>query len=85
MQEKHILVVDDETEIVELVTSSLESKFNVTGLSDPTKVMAEFSACHYALVILDINLGSKSGYELCQELKSVCPETPVEFLSSLNG
>ena len=85
MPEKKILVVDDEVEIVDLVSSSLSGMFDVTGVSDPNEAMAAFNADQFELVILDINLGSISGYDLCEEMQSESQQTPVVFLSSLTG
>ena len=75
MPEKKILVVDDEVEIVDLVSSSLSGMFDVTGVSDPNEAMAAFNADQFELVILDINLGSISGYDLCEEMQSESQQT----------
>ena len=85
MRKKKVLVVDDEIEIVDLVSSSLSQKFDVTGVSDPDAVMNVFAEKEFDLVILDINLGPITGYDLCGTMRSVSQHTPVVFLSSLTG
>lgn len=85
MRDERILIVDDEIEIVDLVSSSLEHEFYVTGISDPGAVLDACKAENFALAILDINLGSVTGYDLCEQIRAMSPETTVVFLSSLNG
>jgi DNA-binding response OmpR family regulator len=69
---KKILVVDDDRDILEIVSYILTSRgFNVsthtTGLNVPEAVM-QFSP---DVILLDINLPGKLGTEVCKELKKI--------------
>lgn len=85
MPEQKVLIVDDEKDIVDLVTSSLDSDFELVGVVDPKTVMDTVNANDLDLAILDINMGSVTGYELCEQIKSAKPELPVVFLSGMDG
>lgn len=65
-----ILVVDDDTDLVESVAMKLESlNFRVAKAYDGIEAMDKIKAERPALVILDVMMPRKDGYELCDELK----------------
>ena len=67
---KLILVVDDDTDLVEMVTMKLESKnFRVAKAYDGIEAMAKIKEERPALIILDVMMPRKDGYTLCDELK----------------
>ncbi len=67
---KLILVVDDDTDLVEMVTMKLESKnFRVAKAYDGVEAMAKIKEERPALMILDVMMPRKDGYTLCDELK----------------
>ena len=72
MSEKQlILVVDDDPDLVESVTIKLESEdFRVTKAYDGIEAMDRIKEERPALVILDVMMPRKNGYELCDELKA---------------
>lgn len=80
-----ILIVDDISENLQLLGAVLSNeKYKVAAISDSTKVLDQ--ACKYNpdLILLDIMMPSKNGYEVCEELKAH-PDTreiPVIFLSA---
>jgi two-component system alkaline phosphatase synthesis response regulator PhoP len=66
-----ILVVDDDTDLVEMVSMKLESEgFRVAKAYDGVEAMDSIKAERPALVILDVMMPRKDGYTLCDELKS---------------
>ncbi len=68
---KLILVVDDDTDLVEMVAMKLESKgFRVAKAYDGIEAMAKIDEERPALVILDVMMPRKDGYTLCNELKT---------------
>lgn len=70
MSEKLILVVDDDPDLVESVSMKLESaKFRVQKAYDGVEAMERIKAERPHLVILDVMMPRKNGYELCNELK----------------
>ena len=68
---KLILVVDDDTDLVEMVAMKLESRgFRVAKAYDGVEAMAKIDEERPALVILDVMMPRKDGYTLCNELKT---------------
>jgi DNA-binding response OmpR family regulator len=72
MSEKQlILVVDDDPDLVESVSMKLESEdFRVAKAYDGIEAMDRIKEERPALVILDVMMPRKNGYELCDELKA---------------
>lgn len=67
---KLILVVDDDPDLVESVAMKLESSnFAVAKAYDGVEAWDKIKAERPALVILDVMMPRKNGYELCDELK----------------
>ena len=65
-----ILVVDDDTDLVEMVSMKLESlDYRVAKAYDGIEAMDKIKAERPALIILDVMMPRKDGYTLCDELK----------------
>jgi len=67
---KLILVVDDDPDLVESVSMKLESKnYSVTKAYDGVEAWEKIKEERPKLIILDVMMPRKNGYELCDELK----------------
>jgi DNA-binding response OmpR family regulator len=67
---KFILVVDDDPDLVESVSMKLESNnFRVSKAYDGIEAWEKIRQEKPDLVILDVMMPRKNGYELCEELK----------------
>lgn len=67
----HILLVDDETVFLNILKKELELKgYDVAAESDGARAMEHFRQTQFDVVILDINLPHKSGYEILREIRS---------------
>ena len=67
---KLVLVVDDDPDLVESVSMKLESKdYRVAKAYDGVEAWDKIKAERPALVILDVMMPKKNGYELCDEIK----------------
>lgn len=65
-----ILVVDDDPDLVESVSMKLESKgFRVNKAYDGVEAWEKIKAERPALIVLDVMMPRKNGYELCNEIK----------------
>jgi DNA-binding response OmpR family regulator len=65
-----ILVVDDERNIVELVRLYLEKEgFSVVAASDGEQALVQFDRSDPDLVVLDVMLPKKDGFEVCREIR----------------
>jgi two-component system alkaline phosphatase synthesis response regulator PhoP len=68
--QKLILVVDDDTDLVEMISMKLESKdFRVAKAYDGVEALDKIKEEKPALIILDVMMPRKDGYALCDELK----------------
>jgi DNA-binding response OmpR family regulator len=81
-----ILVVDDDTDILRILTLALEySGHCVHATPDPDEVRPLLAAQRYDLLILDVMMPRRSGWDILEELRSD-PRTqrlPVVMLSAL--
>jgi len=82
---KHILVVDDEADLVELVSYNLRKEgFAVDSASDGETALTKIRKGRYDLVVLDLMLPGIQGIELCRILRNE-PETaglPIIMLTA---
>ena len=80
--EKHVLVVDDEKRIREVVEYALSKNgFRVTCSADGVEALAVFERDPPDLVVLDVMLPGFDGLELCRRLRAKAA-TPILFLSA---
>ena len=83
--EPHILIVDDDAEICELVRQFLEPHgFRVTGVADGAAMRAALASSQADLIILDLMLPGEDGLALCRQLRA-SSRTPIIFLTALNS
>jgi two-component system OmpR family response regulator len=79
---KHILVVDDEARIREVVEYALKREgFRVTSAEDGRSALAAARAGGVDLVVLDVMLPDVDGLEVCRTLRA-SSRLPVLFLSA---
>ena len=77
-----VFLVEDDPVIAEAVRAHLVMwGYEVQAAKDFCHVLEEFSAFQPHLVLLDIGLPHKSGYEWCREIRRQST-APVVFLSS---
>lgn len=69
--QKLILVVDDDPDLVEAVSMKLESEdFRVSKAHDGVQAWEKIKEEKPALMVLDVMMPKKNGYELCDEIKN---------------
>jgi CheY-like chemotaxis protein len=67
---QHILVVDDDPDLVESITMKLESNnFHVTKAYDGVEAWERIREDRPDLIILDVMMPRKDGYVVCDEIK----------------
>lgn len=84
---KQVLVIDDDDFFCELLTSILEPHFNIQVAKSGDDGIQQLNGQAYDLVLLDIDMPEKSGYETCKEIRAI-PEhqhTPIIFISANNS
>jgi two-component system alkaline phosphatase synthesis response regulator PhoP len=81
-----ILVVDDDTDLVEALSMKLESEnFSVAKAYDGIEGFEKIKEQRPALVILDVMMPRKDGFQLCDELKNdeTYKDIPVILLTAV--
>jgi len=88
MSKKKILIIEDEATLQKALTEFLEGEgFSVISALDGEKGLSEAKEKKPDLIVLDIILPKKDGYQVLEELKGF-PETkdiPVIFLTNLES
>lgn len=68
---KHVLLIEDEPNIIEAISFILrQDGWKVSTQSDGTKALAEITRVAPDLVILDVMLPGRSGFEILHDLRS---------------
>lgn len=80
--DKHILIVDDDTDLSFIISEMLTGYgYVVTCSANSNEAFTLLSEHNYHLIVLDINLPDSEGFEVCRELRSVS-NVPVIFASA---
>lgn len=80
---KHVLVVEDDAHIRLGLCDALRSEgYEVTDCSAGSEVLSMFKQRKPDVVLLDIMLPGKSGYELCREIRATKSRVPILMLSA---
>ncbi|MDD3581135.1 MAG: response regulator [Desulfobacca sp.] len=86
MAREYILIVDDDPDFVETVSMLLENKgYEVGKAYDAFEGEAAIKQRRPDLLVLDVMMPRKSGYELCKELKgnNWTKDIPVMLLTAV--
>jgi two-component system OmpR family response regulator len=80
---RHVLVVEDDGELRPLLLSLLRrSGFRATGARNGVEMREALAGATVDLVLLDVMLPGRSGFELCREIRAEGP-LPVILLTAL--
>jgi DNA-binding response OmpR family regulator len=80
-----ILIIDDEEQMLDTLKSYLEQRdYDVVTATDGEDGMAKLISHNPDLVICDINMPKKNGYQFLQETRKSRPWMPVIILSALS-
>src|ERR1051326_6853184 len=78
-----IAVVDDETDIAEVLKRGLEQNgFSVDAFTDPEIALMKFKPSTYDLMIIDIRMPKLNGFDLYRELRKKDSKVKVVFLTA---
>lgn len=79
---KHILVVDDEKNIRDLIEKYLKaSNFQVTTYGDAKYLVEEVRRLNPDLIVLDIMMPNSNGLDVCKEIRKFS-DIPIIFVSA---
>ena len=79
----HILIVDDDREIRELLARFLErNRFRVTAVRDGREARRHWPLGHYQLVVLDLMLPGETGLDVARWLRTQS-DVPIVMLTAM--
>ena len=79
---KHILVIDDDDRIRDLIKEYLQEKnYIISTASDAEKAKIKISHFKFDLIVLDVMMPGQSGFELTKEIKKR-DSTPIILLTA---
>ena len=80
---KKVLLVDDETDIAEVVKQGLELQgIQVDAFNDPHKALEHFRPDTYDVVVLDVRMPRMNGFQLYREIMKRDDSTKVLFITA---
>ena len=83
MNSIRVLVAEDDHNIRTGLIDTLESEgYHAAGAADGIQALKMFEKDKYDLVILDIMMPGKSGYDVCREIRSQNEDVPVIILTA---
>lgn len=86
MEEKRILLVEDEPKIADTLKLGLsENGYEAEVAYDGNIGLKLFESRPFDLVVLDINLPGVNGYELCKSIRAKNTQVPVIMLTALSS
>jgi DNA-binding response OmpR family regulator len=79
----HILVAEDDTNLRNGLVDLFESEgYEITPACNGEEALELFSRGRFDMVILDIMMPVKSGYDVCREIRSIDEEVPIIMLTA---
>ena len=79
-----LLIVDDDRQTCDLVRRYFERNgFHVVAAHDGNEMSAQLARRKFALIILDVMLPGRNGFELCRDLRNRS-DVPVIMLTAVN-
>lgn len=76
-----VLIVDDDTDLLEMVAMALSTHgFATTSISDGKTFIDTVSTVKPDVILLDVFLGDIDGRKLCQKLKTETPFTNIPVI-----
>jgi two-component system alkaline phosphatase synthesis response regulator PhoP len=83
MNEKRILLVEDEENLLKIIRLNLELEgYAVTPAITGIEALKEFRKGGFDLVLLDVMLPEMSGFDVCEEIRKENKDVPVLFLTA---
>lgn len=82
-QKPHILIVDDERDINEILCDLLGSDYHCTPAASAEDALAIMRTDEFQLVVSDITMPGMSGLEMLPEVKRISPQTVVVMISGM--
>ena len=89
MDNRHILIVDDEAQIAASLRRALEhhlqGRYQVVAHSRATEALAELSDKSFDLVVTDLRMPEMNGLELIQAARQISPGTRMILITAFGS
>lgn len=77
----HVTIIDDNRDLLEVLSSSLEDTFTLETFSEPDKGLEFIRNNHTDAILLDLHIPGKDGFQVYEEVKKTKSNLPVLFLT----
>lgn len=78
---RKVLILDDDTDTLELMASLLDRKLKVSTAVNIKEAIATVKKDYIDVVVCDVNLGTENGFQLIEELENNLVEIPFIIVS----
>jgi DNA-binding NtrC family response regulator len=82
MSGQKIIIIDDETEILSMLSRFLSRKFDVTTFSNPLSAIDSIKRTKYDLVLLDIMMPQMNGLDALEKIMEINNEQKVIIMTA---
>jgi DNA-binding response OmpR family regulator len=77
----HVTIIDDNKDLLEVLSSSLADQFTIESFSEPDKGLEFIRNNHTDAILLDLHIPGKDGFQVYEEVKRAKQNLPVLFLT----
>jgi DNA-binding response OmpR family regulator len=77
----HLTIIDDNLDLLEVLSSSLADSFTTETFSEPEKGLDFIRNNHTDAILLDLHIPGKDGFQVYEEVKRAKQNLPVLFLT----
>lgn len=77
----HVTIIDDNKDLLEVLSSSLSDSFTTETFSEPEKGLEFIRNNHTDAILLDLHIPGKDGFQVYEEVKRAKQNLPVLFLT----
>ncbi|MFA5583624.1 MAG: response regulator transcription factor [Bacteriovoracaceae bacterium] len=77
----HVTIIDDNKDLLEVLSSSLADSFSLDTFSEPEKGLEFIRNNHTDAILLDLHIPGKDGFQVYEEVKRAKSNLPILFLT----
>lgn len=83
MSQKHILLVEDEENLLKTIQLNLELEgYTVSTAANGLEALKVFKKGAYNLVVIDVMLPEMNGFDVCEQIRKENTKVPILFLTA---
>ncbi len=85
LEKMSLLIIDDQSDIIEVLEIYLEQYFNITGSTNSFTAIDKIKTKRFDLIITDLQMPHHSGLDIISTARAFQPQTPVIVISGHSG